>query len=143
MPEAVVAPRTHGTASFGGLPEGAVTAAIDYDSNSSQDGNSEDGEANIAPDGFREGLFYESDDDIEPRAAIEVPGAPPYRVLPWVRQTLVPWKGCPTRRGVALQNEDPNIPPFTADMAAPFVRRGCGPLDYLFMFLNLFIPGCL
>ncbi len=75
MPEAVVAPRTPGAAPFGGSPEGAATAAIDDDSDSSQDGNSEDGEANIAPDGFREGLFYESGDDLERSGASSTTGS--------------------------------------------------------------------
>jgi hypothetical protein len=138
----MAAPRTPGTAPFGGSPEGAATAAIGDDSDSSQDGNLDDGEANIAPDGFCEDLFFdsggESDGNLEAPAAIEVPGAAPCRLLPWVRETLVPWLGHQARRGVALPDEAPNIPPFTAYMA-PIVRYGRRPLEYFFMFWNLFI----
>jgi hypothetical protein len=133
------APVTPGNRVIVVAPEGTPTGDIIGEEDSSNDGNSEDGEQGEPVDGLREELFDLSDDEEPEENERAAPvGAAAEAPAPWVVEGITAWLGRQTRAGALLFDEDPMIPPFTAVIHRPR-RPGRRPIDYLCLFWNLFI----
>lgn len=136
---AAAAPTTPGNRVVMQAPERTPTAIIGNDEDSSIDGNSEDGDQEQPVDGIQEELFDQFDDEDEVADVAAAPVAGPIQErATWVVERITVWVGRQTRAGAILFDADPMIPPFTAAPHRPR-RAGRRPLEYLWLFWNMYI----